>query len=127
MHAGKMIFAKLTDFISQYEFKKCVEKYDGERRVRKFSCRDQYLCMAFAQLTSRESLRDIESCLRTKSKKLYHLGIRGKVAISTLARANDRRDWRIYQDFRAGGGLLSPQLSRWRRPTFTTNLINLTQ
>jgi hypothetical protein len=99
MHTGKMIFAQLMEFVPGYEFKKCVERYSGDHRVRNFTCRDQFLCMAFAQLTYRESLRDIEACLRTKSKKLYHLGIRGKISRSTLADANDKRDWRIYQDF----------------------------
>ena len=99
MHIGKMVFAQLIEFVPVREFRKCVKRYQGERRVRKFSCWDQFLCMAFAQLTFRESLRDIEACLRTKRKKLYHFGIRGRVARSTLARANDRRDWRIYQDF----------------------------
>lgn len=99
MHAGKMVFAQLMEFVSEYEFRKCVERYNGNHRVRSFSCWDQFLCMAFAQLTYRESLRDIEVCLRTKGKKLYHLGIRGRVARTTLARANDKRDWKIYQDF----------------------------
>lgn len=99
MHAGKMILAQLMDFVSIVEFRKCVNRYRGNKGIRNFTCWDQFLCMAFAQLTYRESLRDIEACLRTKSKKLYHLGIRGTVARSTLARANDRRDWRIYQDF----------------------------
>ena len=99
MHAGKMVFAQLMEFVVEYEFRKCVERYGGNHRVRNFTCWDQFLCMAFAQLTYRESLRDIEVCLRTKGKKLYHLGIRGTVARTTLARANDRRDWRIYQDF----------------------------
>lgn len=98
MHAGKMIFAQLMDFVPAYEFDKCVERHHGQHRVRNFSCWDQFLCMAFAQLTYRESLRDIEACLRTKGKQLYHLGIRGKVSRSTLARANDRRSWKIYQD-----------------------------
>ena len=99
MHAGKMVFAQLMEFVSEYEFRKCVERYSGNHRVRSFSCWDQFLCMAFAQLTYRESLRDIEVCLRTKGKKLYRLGIRGRVARTTLARANDKRDWKIYQDF----------------------------
>lgn len=99
MHAGKLVFAQLMEFLSEYEFRKCVERYDGNHRVRNFTCWDQFLCMAFAQLTYRESLRDIEVCLRTKGKKLYHLGIRGTVARTTLARANDRRNWKIYQDF----------------------------
>jgi len=99
MHAGKMVFAQLIEFIPEYEFRKCVARYAGDHRIKNFTCRDQFLCMAFAQLTYRESLRDIEACLRTKSKKLYHIGIRGKIARSNIARANNRRDWRIYQDF----------------------------
>jgi len=99
MHAGKLVFAQLMQFISEYEFRRCVERYDGDRRVRNFSCWDQFLCMAFAQLTYRESLRDIEACLRAKKNKLYHLGIRGKISRSTIADANDKRNWRIYQDF----------------------------
>ena len=94
-----MVFAQLMEFVPEYEFRKCVKRYRGDRRVRNFKCWDQFLCMAFAQLTYRESLRDIEACLRTKSKKLYHLGIRGNISRSTLADANDKRDWRIYQDF----------------------------
>lgn len=99
MHTGQMVFAQLMEFISWYDFGKCVKRYQGDHRTRNFTCWDQFLCMAFAQLTYRESLRDIEACLRTKSKKLYHLGIRGKISRSTLADANDKRDWRIYQDF----------------------------
>lgn len=94
-----MVFAQLMEFFPTYEFRKCVSQYCGNKGVRNFTCLDQFLCMAFAQLTYRESLRDIEACLRTKSKKLYHLGIRGPVSRSTLADANDKRDWRIYQDF----------------------------
>lgn len=99
MHAGRMVFAQLMQFVSEYEFRKCVERYGGDHRVRNFTCWDQFLCMAFAQLTYRESLRDIEACLRAKKKKLYHLGIRGNISRSTIADANDKRDWRIYQDF----------------------------
>jgi len=99
MNRGKLVFSQLIEFIPIKKFRRCVRRYDGNHRVRNFSCWDQFLCMAFAQLTYRESLRDIEVCLRTKSKKLYHLGIRGKISRSTLADANDRRDWRIYQDF----------------------------
>ena len=87
------------DFIPRHEFNKCVRRYRGEHRVRTFSCFDQLLCMAFAQLTYRESLRDIETCLRTMQSKLYHAGIRGNVSRSTLADANEKRDWRIYADF----------------------------
>jgi len=99
MNHGKLVFAQLIDFVPIKKFRLCVKQYGGDHRVRNFTCWDQFLCMAFAQLTYRESLRDIEVCLRTKSKKLYHLGIRGTVARTTLSRANDRRDWRIYRDF----------------------------
>jgi hypothetical protein len=87
------------DFLPLYEFRKCVERYRGDHKVRGFSCREQLLCMAFAQLTFRESLRDIESCLRARSSKLYHMGLRCRVSRSTLADANEKRDWRIYADF----------------------------
>ena len=87
------------DFLPKKKFDRCVELYDGNRRMRSFSCFDQFLCMAFAQLTYRESLRDIECCLRAMQKKLYHIGIRGNVSRSTLADANENRDWRIYCDF----------------------------
>ena len=99
MNSGKAVFSQLTDFIPRYEFQKCVERYRGEYKVKTFSCWDQYLCMAFAQLTFRESLRDIEACLRSAQIKLYHLGIRGRVSRNTLANANTVRDWRIYADF----------------------------
>lgn len=87
------------DHFPRHEFDKCVERYKGNARVRKFSCRDQFLAMAFAQLTAREGLRDIETCLRAMEPKLYHAGFRGKVAKSTLADANEKRDCRIYEDF----------------------------
>jgi hypothetical protein len=99
MNAGKTVFAQLMDFIPLYEFRKCVEQYQGNYKIKSFSCWDQYLSMAFAQLTYRESLRDIEACLRAAQPKLYHLGIRGKVSRNTLANANQVRDWRIYADF----------------------------
>lgn len=99
MHAGRFIFAQLLDLLSRYEFNKCVARYDGNRRVRTFSCWDQFLVMLFAQLTYRDSLRDIESCLRAFPKQLYHLGIRGAVARATLADANENRSWRIWADF----------------------------
>jgi len=82
-----------------YEFRKCVDRYDGNYHTSSFTCMDQFLCMAFAQLTYRESLRDIEACLRSRKEKLYHLGIRGRISRSTLADANEKRDWRIYADF----------------------------
>lgn len=99
MHTGRFIFAQILDLLSRYEFNKCVARYDGNRRVRTFSCWDQFLVMLFAQLTFRESLRDIESCLRAFPRQLYHLGIRGTVSRSTLAEANENRSWRIWADF----------------------------
>jgi hypothetical protein len=99
MHTGRIVFSQLMDWLPRHEFAKCVRRYRGHYRVRRFSCLDQFLCMAFAQLTYRESLRDIETCLRALQPKLYHAGIRGPVARSTLADANERRDWRIYADF----------------------------
>ena len=99
MNTGKTIFSQLMDYLPLHEFRRCVKRYRGHYKVQSFSCLDQYLCMAFAQLTYRESLRDIEACLRSMHNKLYHMGIRGRVSRSTLADANDRRDWRIYADF----------------------------
>ena len=99
MHSGRIIFSQIMDSLPRYEFNKCVQRYQGNYRTRKFSCYDQFLCMAFAQLTYRESLRDIETCLRALQPKLYHAGIRGLISRSTLAEANENRDWRIYADF----------------------------
>ena len=99
MNSGKSIFAQLMDLLPSYEFRQCVERYQGNYKLQSFSCWDQFLCMAFAQLTYRESLRDIEACLRANQTKLYHLGIRGRVSRNTLANANSARDWRIYADF----------------------------
>ena len=99
MHAGALVFAQLMEFLPRHEFNSCVRRYGGDRRARGFSCRDQFLCLAFAQLTYRESLRDIETCLRAVPTKLYHAGIRGHVSRSTLADANRTHDWRIYADF----------------------------
>ncbi len=99
MHTGKLVFAQLMDHLPLHTFRRCVVKYAGAYPTLTFSHLDQYLCMAFAQFTYRESLRDIETCLRAHSSKLYHLGIRGGIARSTLADANETRDWRIYQDF----------------------------
>jgi hypothetical protein len=99
MFAGRTVFAQVMDHIPPYEFQKCVARYDGDSRFRGFSCLDQFLCLAFAQLTFRESLRDIEACLRSVQGKLYHMGFRGKIARSTLADANEGHDWRIYADF----------------------------
>ena len=99
MNSGKSIFSQLTDFLPWTEFQECVARYQGDYKLKSFSCWDQFLCMAFAQLTYRESLRDIEACLRANQTKLYHMGIRGRVSRNTLANANSVRDWRIYADF----------------------------
>jgi len=99
MHTGKLVFAQLMEHLPLTTFRRCVARYGGHHKVQHFTCLDQYLSMAFAQLTFRESLRDIETCLRAQSSKLYHLGIRSKVARNTLANANATRDWRIYCDF----------------------------
>ncbi len=99
MNLGRSVFSQLMDQLPCYEFQKCVARYRGDYQQKKFSCWDQFLAMAFAQLTYRESLRDIEACLRSMSGKLYHMGFRGKAARSTLADANESRDWRIYADF----------------------------
>ena len=99
MHVGKLVFAQLMDHLPWKSFGRIVERYGGDHRVRDFSCANQFRCMSFAQLTYRESLRDIETCLRAQSAKLYHLGIRGRVARSTLADANEARDWRIHAEF----------------------------
>jgi hypothetical protein len=99
MNSGQTIFSQLMEFVPRYEFRVCVERYRGDYKVQSFSCWDQFLTMAFAQLTYRESLRDIEACLRSTSTKLYHMGIRGQVSRNTLAHANQVRDWRIYADF----------------------------
>jgi Domain of unknown function (DUF4372)/Transposase DDE domain len=101
MYTGQFLFAQLMAFLPRREFYRCVHKYRGNYRTRKFSCLDQFLCMAFAQLTYRASLRDIEICLNSMKPKLYHVGIRGTVARNTLAQANQHRDWRIYADFAA--------------------------
>jgi len=99
MPTSQTIFSQLMDFIPAYEFRKCVQRYNGNYKVKSFSCWDQYLCMAFAQLTFRESLRDIQVCLRMAQAKLYHMGFRGQISRNTLANANQMRDWRIYADF----------------------------
>ena len=99
MYTGKTVFAQLMMFMPDYEFQKCVDHYNGDYRVRNFSCREHFLVMSFAQLTGRESLRDIENCLTAFSNKLYHSGIKQPISKSTLADANEKRDWRIYADF----------------------------
>ena len=99
MYEGKLVFAQLMDHLPLQTFRRCVARYAGRYPPLSFSHLDQFLSMAFAQFTFRESLRDIETCLRAHSNKLYHLGIRGRIARSTLADANEKRDWHIYQDF----------------------------
>jgi hypothetical protein len=98
MHAGKFVFAQITDLIHPEQFRRCVRRYQGDHKVKSFSCWSQFLCMAFGQLTYRESLRDVATCLRSRREQLYHLGLRGEVSHSTLADANRERDWRIYYD-----------------------------
>lgn len=99
MHEGRFIFSQLMEFLPRHEYNKCVTRYRGNHRTRTFTCYDQFLCMAFGQLTYRESLRDVVTCLEVLKPKLFHAGIRGKVSRSTLADANEIRDWRIYADF----------------------------
>src|SRR5664279_4411967 len=99
MNLGRTVFSQITEHLPEYEFQKCVDRYRGDSHFRGFSCLDQYLAMAFAQLTYRESLRDIEACLRSVGEKLYHMGLRGKVSRTTLADANESHDWRIFADF----------------------------
>src|SRR5208337_864690 len=99
MNLGRTVFSQLIAHLPDREFRRSVERYRGDYRLRGFSCWDQFLCMAFAQFTYRESLRDIEACLRSSPDKLYHMGIRGRVSRSTLADANETHDWRIFADF----------------------------
>jgi hypothetical protein len=99
MYTGRLVFSQIMDHLPLHTFRRCVARYGGNHKVKSFKCLDQYLCLAFAQLTYRESLRDIEVCLRAQHGKLYHMGIRGKVSRNTLANANKVRDWRIYADF----------------------------
>ncbi|MHA1569459.1 MAG: IS4 family transposase [Alphaproteobacteria bacterium] len=99
MYQGRTVFSQLLDFMPRSIFHRCVTRYSGDKRTRSFTCLDQFICMAFAQLTFRDSLRDIVACLQALPEKLYHVGIRGRVSKSTLADANEKRDWRIYADF----------------------------
>jgi hypothetical protein len=99
MNVGRTVFAQIMEFTPSFQFRQCVDRYNGNYKIITFSCLDQFLCMAFAQLTYRESLRDIEACLRVAKPKLYHMGIRSNVSRNTLAHANENRDWRIYADF----------------------------
>jgi IS4 transposase len=99
MYTGRLVFSQLMDYLPIHTFRRCVQRYRGNYKIKYFKCLDQYLCMAFAQLTYRESLRDIEACLRAQRKKLYHMGIRSNVSRNTISNANKVRDWRIYADF----------------------------
>lgn len=98
MYVGKLVFSQVVEHLPLHVFHQCVARYNGNFKVKTFTCLDQYLCMAFAQLTYRESLRDIEVCLRAQKSKLYHMRLRGPIARNTLANANKIRDWRIYED-----------------------------
>jgi len=118
MHAGRLVFSQVIDHVPMHTFRRCVARYDGNRYRKSFSCLDHYLCMAFAQLTYRESLRDIEACLRAQKDKLYHMGLRGTVSRSTLADANERRDWRIFAD-------LAQALIRIARPLYADENLGL--
>ena len=99
MNTGRTIFAQVLDFLPKHQFQRCVKRYRGNYRIKSFSCFDQFLSMAFAQLSYRESLRDIETCLRALNRKLYHCGFRGKTSRNNLANTNEKRNWRIYEDF----------------------------
>jgi len=99
MYTGKLVFTQVMEHLPQHTFRRCVKRYDGDRHIKKFTCQDQFRSMAFAQLAYRESLRDIEACLKAQQSKFYHMGIRSRVARSTLPEANEKRDWRIYADF----------------------------
>lgn len=118
MYSGKLVFAQIMDHLPLHTFQRCVDRYGGNHRVRSFSCLDQFLCMAFAQLTGRRSLRDLEICLRARPNKLYHMGIRGSVARNTLARANEERNWQIYAD-------LAQALIRIARPLYLDDDLGL--
>jgi hypothetical protein len=123
MNSGRTVFAQLLDFLPLQVFHECVDRYGGDCRVRTLTCFDQFLCMAFAQLTYRESLRDVVACLRSREKKLYHMGIRGQISRSTLADANEKRDWRIFADFAAV--LIAMARTLYRDDPFGADLENM--
>ena len=122
MNTGKFVFAQVMAHLPLTTFRRCVARYDGEHKVKHFTCLDQYLCMAFAQLTYRESLRDIEACLRSQAAKLYHMGFRSTVARNTLANANSVRDWRIHADF--AQSLISIARKLYAEESFGVDLSN---
>ena len=111
MHSGRFVFSQLMDHLPAETFRRCVRRYEGDRRIQSFRCLDQFLCMAFAQLTHRESLRDIEVCLHAHRDKPYHMGLRGGMSRNTLSNANRRRNWRIYAD-------VAQALNRNARPLY---------
>ncbi len=120
MYTGKLIFSQVMEFLPLQIFRRCVAKYRGNFKIRKFTCLDQLLCMAFAQITYRESLRDIEVCLRSQNNKLYHMGIRGNICRSTLADANEKRDWRIYAEL--AQSLIATARALYSKDTFIEEL-----
>ena len=120
MNCGRTIFAQLMDLLPLAEFRRCVDRYDGDYKVQSFSCLDQFLCLAFAQLTYRESLRDIEACLRARQRQLYHMGFRGGISRNNLANANLQRDWRIYADF--ARGLIAQARALYQHEPFAVEL-----
>lgn len=120
MYTGNLIFSQVMDFMPMHTFRRTVERYQGDYKVKRFTCLDQYRCMAFAQITYRESLRDIETCLRAQRQKIYHMGIRGKVSRSTIADANEQRDWRIYADF--AHSLITKARALYRNEQFAIEL-----
>ena len=120
MNSGRTMFAQVMDFLPLAEFRRCVERYRGDYKVQSFSCWDQFLCLAFAQLTGRESLRDIEACLRSQRAKLYHMGFRGGISRNTLAHANETRPWRIFADF--ARGLIAQARQMYRDEPFAVEL-----
>lgn len=124
MNKGRTVFSQLMDFLPHLDFNSCVSKYDGNHRVRTYKCFDQFLCMVFAQLTRRDSLRDIEACLRAVKSKLYHSGISGNISRSTMAEANENRDWRIYRDF--GQILIGKARQLYAREDFSVRLKSTT-
>lgn len=118
MYEGQMIFSQMMDYIPRRTLDSCIRRYGGNYKVRKFSCRDQFMCMAFAQLTSRQSLREIETCLRAVGTKLYHAGLRGHIARNTLAKANENRSWKIWKD-------LAMNLIKHARSLYTSESLDL--
>jgi len=120
VNSGRTIFAQVMDLLPLPEFRRCVGRYQGDYKVQSFSCLDQFLSLAFAQLTSRESLRDIETCLRAHGSQLYHMGFRGGISRNTLANANQQRDWRIYADF--ARGLIAQARALYQHEPFAVEL-----